>query len=105
MTKSTNPFRSFDSSPEVSRPVVLVYVKHQLSLRNVEDLPAERGIDICHETVRLWWNRSDPLFATDNRLKRVDQMRAYPHCLGSGRGLRPINGEMHYPWRAVDRED
>ena len=37
------------------RLVVLMYVKYPLSLRNVEDLLAERGIDICHETVRLWW--------------------------------------------------
>lgn len=32
--------------------VVMTYVKYPLSLRNVEDLLAERGIDICHETVR-----------------------------------------------------
>ena len=58
MAKSTNPFRYFDSSPEVIRTVVMMYVKYPLSLRNVEDLLAERGIDICHETVRLWWNGS-----------------------------------------------
>ena len=57
MAKTTNPFRWFDSSPEVIRLVVLMYVKFPLSLRNVEDLLAERGIDICHETVRLWWRR------------------------------------------------
>ena len=33
------------------------YVKYPLSLRNVEDLLAKREIDICHETVRFWWNR------------------------------------------------
>jgi len=48
-----NPFRYFDSSPEVIRLVVRIYVRYPLSLRNVEDLLAERGIDICHETVRL----------------------------------------------------
>ena len=48
-----NPFRYFDSSPEVIRLVVMMYVKYPLSLRNVEKLLAERGIDICHETVRL----------------------------------------------------
>ena len=50
-------FRWFDSSPEVIRLVVMMYVRYPLSLRNVEDLLFERGIDICHETVRLWWNR------------------------------------------------
>ena len=58
MARSTNPFRYFDSSPEVIRTVVMMYVKYPLSLRNVEDLLAERGIDVCYETVRLWWNRS-----------------------------------------------
>ncbi|MDQ3124829.1 MAG: IS6 family transposase, partial [Pseudomonadota bacterium] len=54
MAKSANPFRYFDNSPEVIRLMVMMYVKYPLSLRNVEDLLAERGIDICHETVRLW---------------------------------------------------
>lgn len=47
--------------------MVLMYVRFPLSLRNVEDLLFECGIDICHETVRLWWNRFDSLFATDIR--------------------------------------
>ena len=39
MARSTNPFRYFDSSPEVIRLVVMMYVKYPLSLRNVDDLP------------------------------------------------------------------
>ena len=54
----SNPFRYFNTSPEVIRLVVMMYVRYPLSLRNVEDLLAERGIDI-HETVRFWWNRPD----------------------------------------------
>ena len=46
----SNPFRYFNSSPEIIRLAVLMYVKHPLSLRNVEDLLAERRIDISHET-------------------------------------------------------
>ena len=61
MTKAPNPFRWFDSSPEVIRLVVMMYVRYPLSLRNVEDLLFERGIDICHETVRLWcWGGRPP---------------------------------------------
>jgi putative transposase len=56
----SNPFRYFNSSPEVIRLVVMMYVRYPLSLRNVEDLLAERGIDISHETVRFWWNRLAP---------------------------------------------
>jgi hypothetical protein len=42
----TNPFRYFNSSPDVIRLVVMMYVRYPLSLRNVEDLLAERGVDI-----------------------------------------------------------
>ena len=50
--KPASPFRYFNSSPEVIRLVVMMYVRFPLSLRNVEDLLFERGIDLCHETVR-----------------------------------------------------
>jgi putative transposase len=43
-----NPFRCFNSSPEVIRLVVMMYVRYPLSLRQVEDLLFERGIDIFH---------------------------------------------------------
>src|SRR3989337_2423025 len=61
--KPHSPFRYFNSSPEVIRQVVMMYVRFPLSLRNVEDLLLERGIDICHETVRHWGNRFGPMFA------------------------------------------
>jgi putative transposase len=63
----SNPFRYFNSSPEVIRLVVMMYVRYPLSLRNVEDLLAERGIDISHETIRFWWNRFGPMFAAEIR--------------------------------------
>lgn len=105
MTKSTSPFRYFDSSPEVIRLVVMMYVRYPLSLRNVEDLLAERGIDICHETVRLWWNRFGPMFAAEIRRKRVDRMRGHTHWRWHlDEVYVKINGQMHYLWRAVDHE-
>ena len=55
--KTASPFRYFNSSPEVIRLVLMMYVRFPLSLRNVEDLLFERGIDLCHEKVRMWWNR------------------------------------------------
>jgi putative transposase len=69
--KPVSPFRYFNSSPEVIRLAVLMYVKYPLSLRNVEDLLHERGIDISHETVRFWWNRFGPLFASDIRRRKT----------------------------------
>jgi transposase-like protein len=66
-------------SPEIIRLVVMMYIKYPLSRRIVEDLLAERGIEICHETVRFWWNRFGPMFAAEIRKKRVERMRAYTH--------------------------
>jgi putative transposase len=46
-------FRYFNPSPEIIRLAVLMYIRFSLSLRNVEDLLFEHGIDIC----RLWTAR------------------------------------------------
>ncbi len=54
-----------------------MYVKYPLSLRGVEDLLNERGIDICHETVRFWWNRFGSMLAAEIRRKRVQAMRQH----------------------------
>jgi putative transposase len=105
MSKPDNPFRYFNSSPEVIRLVVMLYVRFPLSLRNVEDLPFERGIDIYHETVRLWWNRFGPIFAADIRRQRVSRMRGFRQWRWHlDEVFVKINGERHYLWRAVDHE-
>lgn len=105
MSKPQNPFRYFNSSPEVIRLVVMMYVRFPLSLRNVEDLLFERGIDICHETVRLWWNRFGPMFASDIRRQRVSRMRGFRHWRWHLDEMHvKMNGEMVYLWRAVDHE-
>ncbi len=105
MSKVDNPFRYFNSSPEVIRLVVMMYVRFPLSLRNVEDLLFERGIDVCHETVRFWWNRFGPLFAADIRRQRVSRMRGFRHWRWHlDEVFVKINGETHYLWRAVDHE-
>ena len=85
--------------------MVVMYVRFPLSLRNVEDRLFERGIDICHETARHWWNRFGPLFAGHIRRQLVSRMRGFRHW----RWLRDemsvkLNGEMVYLWRAIDQE-
>ena len=103
--KPVNPFRYFHSSPEVIRLVVMMCVRFPLSLRNVEDLLFERGIDLCHETVRLWWNRFGPLFAADIRRQRIQRMRGFRHWRWHLDEMYVrLNGEMVYLWRAVDHE-
>ena len=47
-----NPFRYFKTSPEIIRLAVMMYVRFPLSLRHVEDLLHERGIEVSHETIR-----------------------------------------------------
>src|ERR1035437_9439772 len=89
MTKPPNPFRYFDSSPEVIRLVVMMYVRYPLSLRNVEDLLFERGSDICHETVRLW----PPL-----------RFEASPRASGEGRA-RDQEAEVGRLQRTLDARD
>ena len=104
MTKS-NPFRYFRTSPEIIRLAVMMYVRFPLSLRNVEDLLHERGIDISHESVRFWWNRFGPLFAAEIRKNRVQNLRAHSNWQWHlDEVFVKINGEIHYLWRAVDHE-
>ena len=67
-----SPFWYFKTSREIIRLAVMLYVRFPLSLRNVEDLLHVRGIEISHETVRYWWNRFGPMFATEFRGKRVE---------------------------------
>lgn len=103
--KPKTPFYRFNSSPEVIRLVVMMYVKFPLSLRNVEDLLHERGIDVSYETVRYWWNRFGPMFAAEIRRKRVEAMRQFTQWRWHlDEMVVKINGESHYLWRAVDHE-
>src|SRR6202142_984037 len=99
----SNPFRYFNSPPEVIRLVVMMYVRYPL--RNVEDLLAERGIDISHETVRFWLNRFGPMFAAEIRKNRAAHMRGYPQWRWHlDEVFVKINGKLCYLWRAVDHE-
>jgi putative transposase len=103
MTKR-DPFKYFHSSPEIIRLAVMLYVRFPLSLRNVEDLLHERGVEISHETVRFWWNRFGPMFAAEIRKRRIEGMRSSRWRWHLDEMFVKINGERHYLWRAVDQE-
>ncbi len=99
-----NSFRYFNSSPEVIRLTVMMYIRCPQSLRQVEDLLNERGIDIWHETVRYWWNRFSPLFAAEIRKRRI-RNRAFSRWRWHlDEVFVKTNGQTHYLWRAVDHE-
>ena len=99
-----NSFRYFNSFPDVIRLTVMMYIRYPLSLRQVEDLLFERGIDICHEMVRYWWNRFGPMFAAEIRKRRI-RHRSYSQWRWHlDEVFVRINGETHYLWRVVDHE-
>ena len=103
MTK--NPFRYFKTSPEIIQLAVMMYVRFPLSLRNVEDLLHERGVDVCHESVRLWVDRFGTHFAGKIRKRRANYMRQVTQWQWHlDEVFVKINGVQHYLWRAVDHE-
>jgi len=83
---------------------VILYVRFPLPLRNVEDLLHERGVDVSHETVRFWWYRFGPMFASEIRKRRIEGMRSSRWRWHLDEVFVKINGGMHYLWRAVDHE-
>jgi len=102
--KKPSPFRYFKTSPEIIRLAVMMFIRVPLSLRNVEDLLHERGIEISHETVRFWWNRFGPMFASEIRKRRAEGLRSSHWRWHLDEVFVKINGEQHYLWRAVDHE-
>lgn len=99
-----SPFKYFKTSPDIIRLAVMLYVRFPLSLRNVEDLLHERGIDVSHEAVRFWWHRFGPMFASEIRKRRIEGMRSSRWRWHLDEMFVKINGEVHYLWRAVDHE-
>jgi len=103
MTKRA-PFKYFKTGPEIIRLAMMLCVRFPLSLRNVEDILHERGVDISHETVRFWWHRFGPMFANEMRKRRIGGLKFSRWQWHLDEVFVKINGERHYLWRAVDHE-
>ena len=102
---SKNPSRYFKRSPEFIQLGVLMYVRFPLSLRDVEDLLHERGIDVCHESFRLWVDRFGTYFDKKIRKRRSAAKRQVPQWRWHlDEVFVKIRGETHYLWHAVDHE-
>ena len=97
-----NPFKYYKTSPEIIKLAVMYYVRYPLSLRQVEDILHERGIDICHETIRYWWNNLGLLFSKEMKKKPFSSPSNWRWHIDEV--FAKINGELHYLWRAVDQE-
>jgi len=63
-------FKYFKHNPAIIQLAILLYIRYTLSLRQVEEMLFERGVDISHETIRLLWNRFGPRIAQSIREKR-----------------------------------
>ena len=86
--------------PEIIQQAIWLYLRFTLSLRDVEDLLAERAIGVSYETVRRWENHFGPLIAADLRKRRPK-----PHTTWHlDEVYLKIDGRMLYFWRAVDAE-
>ena len=98
--RMTISFARHQFPPEIIRHAVWLYVRFTLSYRDVEDLLAERGLDVSYETVRRWVLKFGPLFARELRRRRprptsrwhLDEMAVM------------IVGRQFWLWRAVDDE-
>lgn len=86
--------------PELISHAVWLYARFTLSFRDVEDLLAERGLDVSYETVRRWFLKFGNGIARNLKIDRptpsdhwhLDEM------------VIVIRGKRHWLWRAVDNE-
>ncbi len=84
--------------PDIIHQAIWLYLRFTLSLRDVEDLMAERGVAASYETVRRCVNHFGPMIAADGRKRRLK-----PHSTWHlDEVYLQIDGRMVYLWRAVD---
>src|ERR671939_152091 len=93
-------YRRHRFPPEIIQHAVWLYLRFTLSFRDVEELLAERGIDLSHETIRRWVEVFGPVMA-----RRLRTMRPKPHTTWHlDEMFVSIGGKKMYLWRAVDAE-
>src|SRR6267143_1044454 len=94
-----SPYRGYRFPPEIIAHAVWLYFRFHLSFRDVQDLLAERGVIVSHETIRQWCTKFGAAFAA-----RLRRRRARPgdkwHL---DEVLLKIGGTRNWLWRAVDQ--
>ena len=93
-------YRNLHFPPSIIQHTVWLYARFNLSLRDVEDLMAERGVEVSYETIRRWVKRFGPRIA--RRLRR-DRPRAHPQWHLDEMYVS-IGGRWMYLWRAIDQD-
>ena len=99
-TNMASAYKGFRFPPEIISHTVWLYFRFYLSYRDVEELLAERGVIVTHETIRQWCQKFRQTYANQLRRRRArpgDKWHLDEVFL-------KINGKIHYLWRAVDQE-
>ena len=100
MSRSISLYKRHRFPSEIIQHAVWLYYRFNLSCRDIEDLLAERGIDVSYESIRLWSNKFGPRYA--RRLKRRHQ--GYGDTFFIDEVFVKIQGRQQYLWRAVDQD-
>ena len=90
-------YRGYRYPAEIISHAVWLYFRFSLSLRDVEELLAERGVTVSHETIRAWCSRFRPSYAAGLRRRRAGVSDKW-HL---DEVQRKINGKRHWLWRAL----
>ena len=95
-----SPFRGYRFPPEIITHAVWLYHRFALSHRDVEELLAERGIQVSYEAIRLWCRKFGPLLACE--LRRRHPRRGDKWYLDEV--ALTMNKRRYWLWRAVDQD-
>ncbi|MEA2094175.1 MAG: IS6 family transposase [Pseudomonadota bacterium] len=100
MSRSKSLYKRHRFPSEIIQYAVWLYYRFNLSFRDIEDLLAERGIDVSYESIRLWCNKFGPKYV--KRLKSRHQ--GFGDTFFIDEVFVRIQGRQQYLWRAVDQD-
>ena len=100
MKRSSAMYKRHRFPPEIIQYAVWLYYRFNLSHRDIEDLLAERGINVSYEAIRLWCNKFGVKYV--RRLKKKHQ--GYGDTFFIDEVFVKIDGKQYYLWRAVDQD-
>ena len=100
MCKVNSLYKHYRFPPEIIQYATWLYYRFNLSHRDVEDLMAERGIEVSYESIRLWCNKFGPKYV--RRLKR--RHKGFGDTFYIDEVFVKIKGKQQYLWRAVDQD-
>ena len=95
-----NIYKRHRFPPSIIQYAVWLYYRFNLSIRDVEDLLAERNITVSYESIRLWINKFGPEFTRRLRRKHL----GFGDTYFLDEVFVKIGGKQHYLWRAVDQD-